>query len=190
MPPRRKPTSTRQKKADQQLRRAIKRGDVPPPEVKKVTGHRKRRIGPTGRPIAGSSDTAAVEAARRLQSSFVKVSQKFLEDTKVLASNTPLSRPVPDGQSVFHLLDRNPEDAIGTLTCPKRPKWRYDQSKLEVERNEEGVFKKWLAQTDEAIEEWQRELIPEGSPMPRSTSYFERSLEVWRQLYVMVGWVT
>jgi len=188
MPPRRKPTSTRQKKADQQLRRAVKRGDVPPPETKKVTTHRKRRrIGPTGRPIASSSDTAAVEAARKLQSAFVIISQKFLEDTKALASNVPLSRPVPDDKSVFHLLDRNREDALGALTSPKRPKWRYDQSKLEVERNEEGIFKKWLAQTDEAIEEWQTEHMPEDSPMPRSTSYFERSLEVWRQLYVMVA---
>jgi hypothetical protein len=184
MPSRRKPTSTRQKKADQQLRRAIKRGDVPPPELKKSTNpRRKQRIGPTGRPISGPSESAAVQSARKLQSAFVKVSSKFLEETKILASNLPLSRPIPDSKAVFQLADQSRDD-LPILISPKRPKWRYDQSKLEVERNEEGVFKKWLSQTDEAIEQWQSRTLPEGSQMPHSTSHFERNLEVWRQLYV------
>ncbi|KAJ3503451.1 hypothetical protein NLJ89_g8424 [Agrocybe chaxingu] len=182
MPPRRKPTSTRQKKADQQLKRAIKRGDVPPPEVKKtVNRHHKRRIGPTGQQI-GSTDTAAIESARKLQSAFVKLPPGFLEETKVLASNLALPRPIDDEKTVFQRVDRDDDPNLVVLSCPKRPKWRFDMSKLEVERNEEGVFTKWLAQTDQAIEKWQNQQVPNTS-MPRSTSYFERNLEVWRQLW-------
>ncbi|CAA7265899.1 unnamed protein product [Cyclocybe aegerita] len=186
MPPRRKPTSTRQKKADQQLKRAIKRGDVPPPEVKKTANrHHKRRIGPTGQQI-GSTDTAAIESARKLQSAFVKLPPGFLEETKVLASNLALPRPIADEKTVFHWADRDDDPNLEVLSCPKRPKWRFDMSKIEVERNEEGVFTKWLAQTDQAIEKWQNQQVPNTPDqvcMPRSTSYFERNLEVWRQLW-------
>ena len=184
MPSRRKPTSTRQKKADQQLKRAIKRGDVPPPEIKKSTNtRRKQRIGPTGRPISGPSETNTVQSARKLQSAFVKVSSDFLEETKTLASNLPLLRPIPVSKAIFQLTDQT---HLPIVISPKRPKWRYDQSKLEVERNEEGVFKKWLSQTDDAIAQWQSRALPEGSRMPHSTSHFERNLEVWRQLYVHI----
>lgn len=184
MPSRRKPTSTRQKKADQQLRRAVKRGDVPPPEAKKSTNaHRKQRVGPTGRPIFSPSATnSTVESARKLQSAFVKVSPEFLEETKNLASTLPLFRPIPDSKAVLQY----PED-FPILICPKRPKWRYEQSKLEVERNEEGVFKKWILQTNEAIEQWQSRALTGESHIPRSTSHFERNIEVWRQLYVCLS---
>ena len=65
-------------------------------------------------------------------------------------------------------------------------------SKLEVERNEEGIFKKWLAQTDQFLDDWQnREQNPDdittATAQLRSPSYFERNLEVWRQLYVWKG---
>lgn len=64
-------------------------------------------------------------------------------------------------------------------------------SKNEVERNEEGQFKKWLDQTDQVLKEWvdrgpspsdgeassQAEVV-----MPRAPTHFERNLEVWRQL--------
>jgi len=92
-----------------------------------------------------------------------------------------------------------PEESKGVhptlLSCPKRPKWRYDMSKKEVERNEEGMFEKWLAQTDNSIA---RCLTVESSgqpgdfhdldiassavTVPKSLTYFERNLEVWRQL--------
>ena len=66
-------------------------------------------------------------------------------------------------------------------------------SKKEVEKNEEGWFKKWLDQTDRVLDEW----VDNGSPpsdgdtesggevaIPRAPTYFERNLEVWRQLSV------
>ena len=64
-------------------------------------------------------------------------------------------------------------------------------SKNEVEKNEEGLFKKWLDQTDQVLKEW----VDSGSSpsgvvtsgqggdvMPRAPTHFERNLEVWRQL--------
>ena len=59
-------------------------------------------------------------------------------------------------------------------------------SKTEVEKNEEGQFKKWLDQTDQVLKEW----VDGGSSppdqgegaMPRAPTHFERNLEVWRQL--------
>ena len=190
MPARRKPTSTRQKKADQQLKRAIKRGDVPHPEPKKNPHHRKSKIGQTG----NSDNAALVESARKLQSTFIKLPPKYLEETKLLASTLPLFRPIPIEKPTFKSFHIEADLQTAVLTCPKRPKWKFEMSKLEVERNEEGVFKKWLAQTDQLLEEWQnkeeQKLLqnPGGNTTAnaqlRSPSYFERNLEVWRQLYV------
>lgn len=183
--PRRKITSTTQKKADQKLKRAIKRGEVPPPETKskkKVSHRLKRRIAPRTTPL----DPAAIESARKLQSAFIKLSPEFLEKAKQLSSRLPLLRPIPDESAVFHSFDHTDEPDFDALTCPKRPKWRFDMSKLEVERNEEGLFKEYLSRTDKALEKWQNKTEPsESEGMPRSPSYFERNPEIWRQLYVV-----
>ncbi|KAI0785451.1 P-loop containing nucleoside triphosphate hydrolase protein [Irpex lacteus] len=146
---RRKPASAKQRKAQLQQKRAIKRGDVSPPPPGKPDKRRKGKgkplihdpeAGPSGRAIA------AAESSRRLQSSFVKLSAEFLEETKRLAANLPLPRPIPR-----RLLTKSTDPAVDKreqLTCLKRPKWRYEMSKKEVEKNEEGLFKKWLDQTD------------------------------------------
>jgi len=64
-------------------------------------------------------------------------------------------------------------------------------SKTEVEKNEEGQFKKWLDQTDQVLKEWvecgpspsDAEASNQGeAAMPRAPTHFERNLEVWRQL--------
>ncbi|KAG6897123.1 hypothetical protein C0992_003977 [Termitomyces sp. T32_za158] len=198
--PRRKPTSTRQKKADTQLKRAIKRGDVPLPDPQQKPHQSKIKRRPTGTSIGPPSDPAhaAVHAARRLQSSFDSLTSKFLEKTRIIASKLPLTRPIPD-TAVIYTEDFHSNGQ--TLTCPRRPKWRYDMAKKEVERNEEGVFKKWLDQTDKAVLNWQNEsdsrtqestdepplvrasINEEHDSMPRSSTYFERNLEVWRQLW-------
>lgn len=71
-------------------------------------------------------------------------------------------------------------------------------TKIEVEKNEEGLFKKWIDQTDQIVKQWQKgpeeekkegedETKEEPAPsnvMPRSPTYYERNLEVWRQLCV------
>ncbi|KAF7311075.1 G domain-containing protein [Mycena chlorophos] len=170
MPPRKKPTSTTAKKAQTKLKRAIKRGDVaaPPPQTKQ-NKNRRRAHGP---PVSQT-----VESSRKLQSAFISLPPEFLENTKVLASQLPLSRPIPHNSLLLPVYD-----AEYALACPRRPKWKFTMSKLEVEKNEEGVFRKWLFQTDDLVEKWQKQ-PPEPAAMPRSTTVFERNIEVWRQLW-------
>jgi hypothetical protein len=203
--PRRKPISGKQHKAELQLKRAVKRGDVqaPDPLAKKPSRRKPRpaRIGPTGRPlgIPSASTHNNIESAKRLQSAFIKLPPKFLEETKSLAATLTLPRPIPTESAILEEKRSDVSEVqLKALTCPKRPKWKYDMSKNEVEKNEEGIFKKWLVATDEAISQWQKshegeddgeegkadELRPKAKVMPRSPSYFERNLEVWRQLYV------
>lgn len=198
--PRRKPISGKQKKEQQQIKRAIKRGDIPAPEPTKKPPRKRRptRIGVAGKAIGhptSTSDSAAA-SVRKLQSTFIKLPPRFLEETKAIASTVPLSRPIPDDVALFH--DFTSDDSLShddPLSCPKRPKWRYDMSKKEVEHNEEGLFKKWLTQTDQLVEKWQKSREPSvpdpdetnlqyESPLlaPPSPTYFERNLEVWRQL--------
>ncbi|KAJ7727816.1 hypothetical protein DFH07DRAFT_757553 [Mycena maculata] len=176
--PRKKPTNTTQKKASIKLKRAVKRGDVAPEPKKRV--NRKHR----GPPVPD-----AVQSSRKLQSAFVKLPVSFLEQTKVLAATLPLTRPIPIKYRLFPFID---SDLDSTLTCPRRPKWKFEMTKIEVERNEEGVFRKWISQTDQAISKWQSVAdevpdddgpAPDPTTMPRSTTYFERNLEVWRQLW-------
>jgi hypothetical protein len=195
--PRRKPISGKQKKEQQQIKRAIKRGDLPSPEPAKKPSRKRRpiKIGPNGRIVGHGNSEAAIIASRKLESAFIKLPPQFLERTKTIASTVPLTRPISHEAALFHdfsvdgrTLNQDP------LSCPRRPKWRFDMSKKEVEHNEEGVFKKWLVQTDELIEQWQIRRDPEfldpektvgqyEQPFsPPSPTYFERNLEVWRQL--------
>ncbi|KAF7971395.1 hypothetical protein HWV62_21232 [Athelia sp. TMB] len=199
-------TATAQLRAERLLKRAIKRGDAPPPDpLAKKTKPPKKRIRAQGANSLASQD--AIEALRKLQSAFIKLPPSFLEDTNRLASTLPLSRPIPmgaavlssgqaDGESVDHAL-------IGRLTCPERPKWRFDMTKLELQENEEGSFKKWIGETDQIVEEWKvgskgeemggddikKEANPaatEPEQMPKSSTFYERNLEVWRQLWRVV----
>ena len=190
--PRRKPTSTKQLKADRQLKRAVKRGDAPPPDPSLKKPKRPRKGGQINRSALSPSQSSqnAIETSRKLQSSFIKLPPSFLEDTKLLANSLILPRPIkPEAALLPTSLIGEKDDAMNKLlTCPKRPKWRFDMSKKEVETNEEGLHMKWIAQTDKAVSDWQNgpeENKPEDlKKMPRSPTYYERNLEVWRQLYV------
>jgi hypothetical protein len=198
---RRKPASTKQLKADRQLRRAVKRGDAPSLDTEAKKPRRPRK-GPSNRAglVSGaqsSSSQNAVESARKLQSTFIRLPPTFLEDTKLLASSLALPRPIAPEAALLNSSKTGGEDdaLLGQLSCPRRPKWRFDMSKVEVEKNEEGLHKKWIVQMDQIVEDWQKghqknqeegdEIKPRGMlEMPRSPTYFERNLEVWRQLYV------
>jgi hypothetical protein len=200
--PRRKPQSSKQHKAQMLEKRAVKRGDAPPADPKL-----KQNRGPNGRtPGRGQAPTSAnVESARKLQSDFVKVSAEFLEETKILASSEPLPRPLPASASSLPVDLLCPQDRVGKgatqMNCPQRPKWKFEMTKKEVEKNEEGVFKKWLAHTETVVNESQQEapthesqqeqnddledqdaLEPAARPALRAPTHFERNLEVWRQL--------
>ncbi|KAI0689879.1 hypothetical protein BC835DRAFT_1282044 [Cytidiella melzeri] len=204
---RRKPISAKQRKLQLQQKRAIKRGDISPPPPTKPDKRRKGKAKATDTdqdPDAGPStrSTAAAESSRRLQSSFVKLPKEFLEETKRLAANLPLPRPVLPEAAVWDVNSdagtqtTDPTSKREQLTCPRRPKWRYEMTKKEVEKNEEGLFKKWLDQTDSIIGDW---CAPETKPppadltldqstfvqeiMPHAPTSYERNLEVWRQLW-------
>ncbi|KDQ14426.1 hypothetical protein BOTBODRAFT_32560 [Botryobasidium botryosum FD-172 SS1] len=195
MPSRRKPISTKQRKAELQLKRAIKRGDVspPPPQSAKSRG-KKRRIpigsgGAAQDPAVAALAANRIESSRKLQSAFLRLSPSFLALAKQIASTVPLPRPIPDSARYLPEAISSPRSA---LTCPKRPKWRYDMEKKEVEKNEEAVFKVWERDVSEKIEAWRKggeedsagtEAGAQSESAPRSPTYYERNLEVWRQLW-------
>jgi hypothetical protein len=194
--PRRKPTSLKDKKASLQLKRAIKRGDVPAPDPQKPAPRQKKR---PGQHNYNQPRSAQTDSARRLQSKFTKLPPNFLDESKLVASSLPLPRPLSAQSAKLPSLSVEVPGTLGSLTCPRRPKWRYDMTKMEVERNEEGLFKKWVTEADTDVLKWQQSsskaasldipdkpgtAIPESlTTMPRSTTYFERNLEVWRQLW-------
>jgi hypothetical protein len=119
-----------------------------------------------------------------------------LETTKSLAHSTTLDRPIPGDYAIFPVEQMLRDE--GRLTCPARPKFRFGQTKKEVEKNEEGLFKKWLKSTEEVVTEWVEggevvedeeetgaqadEQVQKKQEWPRSPSWFETNLEVWRQL--------
>jgi hypothetical protein len=191
--PRKKAFSNKQRKVQLQEKRAIKRGDVSPPPAVKRNPNRKRRHLASRSAAAGTIDTQAVASARKLQSTFIKISPAYLEKSRFIAAKQPLPRPLPPSVAIFSPdeLDQSNEGDTQKLFCPKRPKWRYDMSKNEVEKNEEGEFKRWLDQTDQVLKEWvdHGSSSPDGETsnqdetvMPRAPTHFERNLEVWRQL--------
>ncbi|THH02612.1 hypothetical protein EW026_g288 [Hermanssonia centrifuga] len=196
--PRRKPASGKQRKAQLQQKRAIIRGDIDPLPAKQDT-HRKGKRAQVGQ---STRNPAVAESVRRLQSSFVKLPSEFLEETKRLAATLPLPRPISSDAARWNesVSSQDPDDTdkreIEQLTCPKRPKWRYEMTKTEVEKNEEGLFKKWLDRSDEIVAEWCEPEIREPADddeadlneqiqeqMPKAPTSFERNLEVWRQLW-------
>ena len=186
----RKVAFSHRKKKEQLLRkRAIKRGDIDPSDAPTTHSDRRRRP----RVQHSTADNAVVESARKLQSAFVKLPKEFLQQTRLLSASLPLQRPIPSQAAIWtDAVAVHDDDAKShQLTCPRRPKWRYDMSKKEVEKNEEGLFKKWIDQTDALVDAWSEPDVSSAvdSPdkidvdsMPRAPTTFERNLEVWRQL--------
>ncbi|KAG8709799.1 hypothetical protein FRC08_018044 [Ceratobasidium sp. 394] len=180
--PRRKPFSAKQRKTQLQEKRAIKRGDLPAPvpdKTNKKSRHGKRP------PTDNDAALAAAARTRMLVSSFLKPSAEFLEASKKAAATEVFVRPVPEASRILSVGVGNEGEG---LVCPRRPKWRYEMSKKEVEKNEEGLFAKWIAQTDETINTWRQDNIIPSTPNSSSgilpaPTYYERNLEVWRQLW-------
>lgn len=108
----------------------------------------------------------------------------YLLRTREAAWNEELPRPISDSSSAFPLdLVDNP--AANKLTVPCRPAFRMDQTKIEVERNEETMFREWIRETRDITKKWIDDAEAEpvaGSSTLRSPSSFETNLEVWRQL--------
>ena len=171
--PRKKPFSNKQRKVQLQEKRAVKRGEVSPPPT---TQKSRSELRPSQRP---QRSQLINPTSQKLQSRFVALTPEYLETTKNLSHSTPLPRPIPKENAVFPVewLERDQ----GALTCPSRPKFKFGQTKKEVEKNEEGWFKKWLKVTQGVVEDWVGGQDEENE-WPRSTSWFETNLEVWRQL--------
>ncbi|KAG9089554.1 hypothetical protein FS749_001238 [Ceratobasidium sp. UAMH 11750] len=180
--PRRKPFSAKQRKTQLQEKRAIKRGDLPAPVPEKT--NKKSRHGKRP-PTDNDAALAAAARTRMLVSSFLKPSAEFLEASKKAAATDVFVRPVPEASRILSVGVGNEGEG---LECPRRPKWRYEMSKKEVEKNEEGLFTKWIAQMDETINTWRQDNIIHPTPNSNSgilpaPTYYERNLEVWRQLW-------
>lgn len=179
--PRRQFVSAKQKKAELQLKRAIKRAEVSPSNLSENQAPAKQRqVGST------SKKTPAERKSQGLESSFPKVDPGFLEATRSLASVTPLPRPLPVNATTLAKSDIVYGSDGNSLFCPKRPKWRFEMTKKEVEANEEVLFRKWLTETDDRISRW---MTLSGLWTSHSEGtynapvYYERNLEVWRQLW-------
>ncbi|KAI0079643.1 P-loop containing nucleoside triphosphate hydrolase protein [Panus rudis PR-1116 ss-1] len=193
--PRRVPFSHKQKKAQLQLKRAVHRGDVSPPPPMRQDRRRKKGRGVTDA-LAARAHGHTVSSAPTLQSTFVQLPLPFLEKTRDLASQLPLNRPIQLDAALLRdpsiTIAHTDSDDISSakpvlLTCPRRPKWRYDATKEMVEKNEQALFAKWLEQTDQVIND-RYAMDPHETPdeppaMPHAPTTFERNIEVWRQLW-------
>lgn len=96
----------------------------------------------------------------------------------------PLPRPI-SSDTIYASPDL--WDVPDDIGCPRRPKWRFDMTKKEVEVNEERQFESWLDSAKAKIETFRgvslestEERVASGEV--KSPSYFELNLEVWRQL--------
>ncbi|BGP23992.1 mmr1/hsr1 GTP binding protein [Rhodotorula toruloides] len=135
----------------------------------------------------------------KLESRFIRLPKHLAERTKFRAAMDKLERPIRTELAVLTEEELLPgkkgkeravvlpgeEEEIDEveLSCPKRPRWRYTQTKAEVEKNEEGMFRKWLAEIDSVISRppsFDDSGDANNTPSP---TFFERSLEVWRQLW-------
>ena len=85
------------------------------------------------------------------------------------------------------------EQSMTALVSQNGIYYRYDMEKKEVEKNEEGLFAKWIAEMDNNVDAWRSEgivdekdendqVVHSVEALKRSPTYFERNLEVWRQL--------
>ncbi|KAK4057880.1 hypothetical protein OIO90_001099 [Microbotryomycetes sp. JL221] len=138
----------------------------------------------------------------KLESRFIRLPTSIQERHRTRAATHKLERPVDISMGVLTEQQLQPSiaDKLGNhgdddderkpLTCPKRPKWRYSMTKLEVERNEEGMFEQWLKQTDIQLTRFARETKSrytsereDEDGADESPTYFERNLNVWRQLW-------
>lgn len=220
MPGRKKPNSAKQKKAALQDKRAAKRGDVDQPQTTARSGTAARSgknatVGVKSHLARSDGDSSAANKVKALQSRFLKLSPIYLARTQAIAFNVPLPRPIPAESVIYQdIASRDaPPELLARLACPRRPKWRYGMTKKEVERNEEGLFVKWMDEMQDVMSEYlsladqdvntaepastgtstpltTRRAVAQVSTDPadlarpiRSPSYYEQNLEVWRQLW-------
>ncbi|BGO98697.1 hypothetical protein NBRC10513v2_003091 [Rhodotorula toruloides] len=205
---RKKPVSGKARKEQLQHKRAIKRATPADPSSSSSFSSTSTASLLSSKPRLGQRYRTPEQRARdeqhagrmKLESRFIRLPKHLAERTKYQAAMEKLERPIKTGLAVLteeELLPRKKgkEKAVVLpgeeeeaneveLSCPKRPRWRYTQTKAEVEKNEEGMFRKWLAEIDSVLSR-PPSLDDSGdadddSPSP---TFFERNLNVWRQLW-------
>ncbi|RLP65879.1 hypothetical protein L150_04655 [Candida albicans Ca529L] len=90
-------------------------------------------------------------------------------NTSIVNSNGLLSADEMLAMRQKHMMFEN------KLTIPKRPKWNKNQSKIEIDRQENLAFLSWRRELAQLTENNDLLLTP-----------FERNLEVWKQLWRVV----
>jgi len=137
----------------------------------------------------------------RLVSTFVALTPEYMQQTRDEAFTLNLPRPIPDDAAIFpvHIMYSDHEVAessnFAELSCPQRPTFGLDMTKEEVEKNEEEYHARWLKETEAVARRWVESTgstTPDpqaGSDRPEtrgwlrhSPTWFETSLDVWRQL--------
>jgi ribosome biogenesis GTPase A len=101
--------------------------------------------------------------SRRLVSHFDKLTPEQIRAER-LKSMQPFHRLPKDCMEI------RPDQFDEYIEFPKRPTWNYDMSKEQVEKQEEESFHAWLKDIEEKY-------------AGQEISWFERNLEVWRQLW-------
>ncbi|WVQ86042.1 hypothetical protein IAT38_008210 [Cryptococcus sp. DSM 104549] len=193
--PRKIPISNKRRKEQLLVKRALKRGDLSVEDHDALRSKQKLKT-EKRRPGAQASRSGGLNpdgSSRKLQSRFIALPAEYTDRTRDMSFSEALERPLSAESAVFPMELLTERDKEGRLSCPARPKFRYGQTKKEVERNEEGVFRKWLAGVEEVVEGWvdgedaEGEEVEEGVERkpkgPRGPSWFETNLEVWRQLW-------
>lgn len=104
-----------------------------------------------------SNSEQQAKVQKGLISKFSGLSQAYINASKTTSLTRPLPRPLPEGSAVFPLELLEASRGKKGMTVPRRPKWKYEMTKKEVEANEEGVFKKWLDGCDGVVADWREE---------------------------------
>ncbi|GAA5927187.1 uncharacterized protein JCM15063_005831 [Sporobolomyces koalae] len=203
---RKKPISGKARKAQLQHKRAVKQANHTPvlhPADAAAAAATSLSITPQSQPKTVRSTLAKFKTAEQrsrdemhgsrmaLESRFIRLPKEVQDIHRIKAATEILERPIPEHVGVLRVEELQPPRGED-LMCPKRPKWSYNSTKKEVEKNEEGMFRKWLTATDEALLEMtsaRRAVDPDGdySDLPTainsSPTFYERNLNVWRQLW-------
>ena len=216
--PRRKPFSAKLRKAQIEEKRLA--SNDPTTHSDGVTSRKKTNKTTITKPRSNRPQRSEPSGdLTRLHSSFIALTSGYLDQTRDLAHSTVLHRPIPSSAAVFpvEVLERGTKRGgkgheETQLTCPSRPRFRFGQTKKEVEKNEQGIFRIWLKNTEAVVRAWvesgggqgvgdkiryveegahtedleleQQQQQREDGQWPRSPTWFETNLEVWRQLYV------
>lgn len=170
-------------------------------------GDRRSELASTAQPAVTPSllrrnmERSRAKAAAE-ESQFAKLSSRQLEQMNLIATYTPLQRPIADSVSIL-TPDRlngsstqNSSPDTNDLTLPKKPRWRHDMTLKEVQSNEESVFANWLEEIDTKagpqlapVQSDRTGLVSADKlPQPGPTEcllppLFERNVQVYRQLW-------